>query len=66
MLNVSRRLLNTAIQKPIKQITKIDINSKDLHKIFAQTVKKSCCCPECDEVRKIVNPKVIMTMEKID
>ncbi len=66
MLNVSKRLLTVAIKKPIKNIIRIDINSKDLHKTFALSVKKSCCCPECDEVRRIVNPKAIFTMEKTE
>ena len=67
--------MTTTTQQDIKKFDKliykyVDINTKDINEIFTKRLnelrKQTCECPKCDQVRAIVNPKVIGIIEKID
>jgi len=70
MRNLFKRLLSTTTQEDIKKFDKliyrfIDINDKRLHEKFKESLKrKKECCEKCDEVKKIVNPKVTFRIEQ--
>ncbi len=70
MIRLFKRLITTTTQDDIKKFdniiynlvrTKIDINDKQLNKIFKAKLE---CCEKCEEVKKIVKPKVSFKMEQ--
>lgn len=70
MIKLIKRLITTTTQEDFKAFdqvvtkivkNKIDINDKNLNKIFKQKLE---CCEKCQEVKKIVKPKVTFKMEQ--
>jgi len=73
--NLFKRLMTTTTQQDIKKFDKLiyrylDVNSKTINQEFKRKLnemrQQSCECHKCDQVRAIVNPKVIGIIEKVD
>lgn len=69
------RLLRTTTQQDLKIFDeaivnlvrkRVPIDHPKLNEMFVEGLKKKECCSKCDEVKKIVNPKVTFRMEQKD
>ena len=68
MYNLFKRLMTTTTQQDIKKFDKIinrymvSINDDKIHEKFLKNLNEKRC--KCDEVKKIVKPKVTFRIEQ--